>query len=562
MADNLFRVTLDDKKYTDVCQYVRPKKNNKQTNADEKRGVKEAFAGLQCRGDRVNEWNAESAKEDYRRTFKRAKECMQRRISTMKRFPARNAKGKQARIRHIYPIELAYSYGKDCLKKFATKRQQDIFRNSTDALIDEITTNERANAKNVKSYFAPSIENSIRARGTNAVGILDRQYDYAPGNWNLINTVREAGNAWPSLPDETRVMYLSRFYDTLANRHPEVLEAVENEEENNRGAAAAVETPKTRLKRLKRRSRRAIPAPMPPPQINTVFLNALQRDPEFRARTEAEKAAFVQATESRLIGMQKNIEKLMLKLDTLVKYTNSVNVMTPLNKFIVEGRSKELTREERQALASYNEVRDLVTRALAQIDVIDKRYQRDYNALQREIARYPELGPWFDVDIYNYLIYGLQTEILALPNAEYYPLFDRATATNQILNEMDTLTGIIDKNTIPKQKQIVLMLIEREKEELKTAKNKNKKDAIQTKLTKYESQLADINTKLSELYAQFIRRNELFKNIFNDYDTLFDNNILLLEYEIKRKKEANDETKRFLANMLGEGGIPGGILNR
>jgi hypothetical protein len=55
LADNLFRVVFDDKKYTDVCKYVRPR--NRQSNAEEKRGVKDAFSGLQCRGDRVNEWN-------------------------------------------------------------------------------------------------------------------------------------------------------------------------------------------------------------------------------------------------------------------------------------------------------------------------------------------------------------------------------------------------------------------------------------------------------------------------------------------------------------------------
>jgi hypothetical protein len=558
MADTLFRATFDDKKYTDVCQYVRPK--NRQSNSEEKRGVKEAFSGLQCKGDRVNEWNAESNRELYSRTFKRAKECMQRRISTMKRFPARNTKGKQARSRHIYPIELAYSYGKDCLKRFATKRQQDIFKNSTDALIDEISANE--NTKNIKSYFTPSIENSIRTRGTNAGEILDKQYDYAPENWGLINTVREAGNAWPSLPDEIRVMYLSRFYNTLANHHPEVLEAVENEEENNRGAAAAaVETPKTRLKRLKRRAKRAVPAPRAPPPINTVFLNALQRDPEFQARTEAEKAAFVEATKIRLIGMQKNIEKLMLKRDTLVKYTDSIGAMTPYNTLVVQRFGKEITREEKQAATAYQELTDLVKRANAQIDIIQKRLQRDYDALKREIARYPELGAWFKIDIYDYLLFDLSNEILALPDAEYNPLFARATATIQMLNEIDDLTKRIKESTLPRQKSLLLMLIEREKGDLKTAKSKNQKDEIRTKLTKYENQLSTINAQFTELYALYKRRNELFGNIITNFSTLFDNIILLRDYENKRLNDALLAAKRLL-EALGKTPIPGGILNR
>lgn len=556
MADSLFRVVFDDKKYTDVCQYVRPR--NRQSNAEEKRGVKDAFSGLQCKGDRVNEWNAESNKELYARTFKRAKECMQRRISTMKRFPARNANGKQARSRHIYPIELAYSYGKDCLKKFATKRQQDIFKNSTDALIDEISANN--NTKNVKSYFTPSIENSIRTRGTNAVEILNKQYDYNAENWNLVNTVREAGNAWPSLPDETRVMYLSRFYNTLANHHPEVLEAVLDEEENNRGAAA-VETPKTRLKRLKRRTRRAIPARRAPPPVNNVFLNVLRRDPEFQARSEAEKAVFVEATKTRLIGMQKNIEKLMLKRDTLVKYTDSVGAITPYNTLVVERFGKDLTREEKQTAAAYNELTELVKRANAQIDIIQKRLQRDYDALKREIARYPELGAWFKIDIYDYLIYDLSTEILALPDAEYNPLFARATATIQILNEIDDLTKRIKESTLPRQKSLLLMVIEREKGDLKRANSKNQKDKIQAKLTKYESQLAEVNTQFTDLNALYKRRNELFENIITNFSTLFDNIILLRDYENKRLNDAYAAAARLL-DAMGRAPLPGGILNR
>jgi hypothetical protein len=105
------------------------------------------------------------------------------------------------------------------------------------------------------------------------------------------------------------------------------------------------------------------------------------------------------------------------------------------------------------------------------------------------------------------------------------------------------------------------MLIEREKGDLKTAKSKNQKDEIRTKLTKYENQLATINTQFTELYALYKRRNELFGNIITNFSTLFDNIILLRDYENKRLNDALLAAKRLL-EALGKTPIPGGILNR
>jgi hypothetical protein len=543
MADTLFRVQFDDDKYTDVCKYTRDKKG--QTNAEEKRGVKEAFSGLQCKGDRVNQWEAESSKEVYRKTFKKAKECMQRRISTMKRFPARNLSGKQARIRHIYPIELAYSYGKDCLKRFATKEQQNLYRNSTNALIDEVSATN--NTKNVKSYFNPTIENSIRAKRSNAAEILDKQYDYSPHNWNLINTVRSAGDNWASLSNEQRTMYLSRFYNTLAER-PNVLEAIENANNENNKGPAAIETPKKRLRTLKRRAKR-VPVSKPPPKVNNVFLTALEKDPEFQRRTEEEKLAFVETTKNRLIGMQKNLETLMLKRDTLNTLIRLISSQTQYDKIIIARGREALTPNERAGVAAYNELTDVMERAASQGEAFTKRIVRDFAALQTEISRYPELGPWFKLDIYDYLIYDLDTYILGLPNAEYYPLFEKANATIQTSNRINDITKSLNDSQPLKRILLILIVLKRDKAALKDTTNVKEKAKLKDAIEKYESQLATAKEELPALTALYKNRTELVAHIVNNVGTLFDNPILLRDYENKKLNDATATAARLFEIM-------------
>ena len=549
MADAFFSVEFDDNKYTDVCKYTPVK--NRQTNAEEKRGVKEAFSGLQCKGDRVNQWEAKSSKDAYRKTFKKAKECMQRRISTMKRFPARNLSSKQARLRHIYPIELAYSYGKDCLKRFATKEQQNLYRNSTNALIDQVSTN---NTANIKSYFDPTIENSIKAKRSNAAEILDKQYDYAPENWDLINVIRKSGNAWDSLSNETRAMYLSRFYNTLAEK-PHLLEAMENDNnennnnKNNRGPVKKTTvTPRGRLRTLRRRAKR-VPVSKPPPKINNVFLTALGKDPEFQRRTEEEKLAFVETTKNRLIGMQKNLETLMLKRDTLNTLIRLISSQTQYDKVIIARGREALASNERAGVAAYNELTGVMERAASQGEAFTKRIVRDFAALQTEISRYPELGPWFKLDIYDYLIYDLDTYILGLPNAEYYPLFDKANTTIQTSNRINEITKSLNDSQPLKRILLNLIVLKRDKAALKDTTNVKEKAKLKDAIEKYESQLATAKEELPALTALYKNRTELVAHIVNNVGTLFDNPILLRDYENKKLNDATATTARLLEIM-------------
>jgi hypothetical protein len=107
-SSNFYIAYEDDAKYKDVCDYDKSKNT---TNKD----IIDAFSGLECPGTELHEW--ESDYDKYRKKFKKGKQCLQRRLTTMKKYPARSATNKESRKKHIYPITVAYSYAKDCLKK-------------------------------------------------------------------------------------------------------------------------------------------------------------------------------------------------------------------------------------------------------------------------------------------------------------------------------------------------------------------------------------------------------------------------------------------------------------
>lgn len=181
MSSDFFIAQEDTDSYDKTCD-IRKKANR--TNTD----VIEAFSGLKCPGTKLHEWDFD--KSEYIRKFKKAKQCVQRRITKMREFPARTAANKTSRKKHIYPIQVAYAYGKDCLKKFATKSEQEAFKTSVDDLIKKVSKTQ----KNIKGYFGKSIETSIKARPKNNSirTILDETY-YDKDKQNIIERTRLFG---------------------------------------------------------------------------------------------------------------------------------------------------------------------------------------------------------------------------------------------------------------------------------------------------------------------------------------------------------------------------------
>jgi hypothetical protein len=148
----------------------------------------------------------------------------------MKRFPARSETNKTSRKKHVYPIQVAYSYGKDCLKKFATKEQQNTYESSTNDLIKEISKTQA----NIPAYFGNSIEQSIRNRGknNNIKSILNQEY-YNGEVTDLINRIRSTGYNTAS-KDNQELFYT--IINKAFSRNAKYNEELESEEEEAEGA--------------------------------------------------------------------------------------------------------------------------------------------------------------------------------------------------------------------------------------------------------------------------------------------------------------------------------------
>lgn len=282
---NFYRAIEDDQKYDDVCD-IRRKVNRTNSN------VLEAFSGLECHGKELYEW--ESSSKVYRDKFKKAKQCVQRRLTTMKRFSARSAANKTSRRKHIYPIQVAYAYGKDCLKKFATKKDQEKFRNSVNDLISKITETQ----PNISSYFEGSIEGSIRNRENAIVvqNILNREY-YNDDRSKLIEIVREVG--YNNLDEETRERYLSMLNEGFTRNTAEESDTdsesdsdTDSDTDNNNENNKRIKVIKKELKK-----RKAIPKSINTVKESVTFnitdLDALLQTNQFRITNEDKRKEMV-----------------------------------------------------------------------------------------------------------------------------------------------------------------------------------------------------------------------------------------------------------------------------
>jgi hypothetical protein len=129
-------------------------------------GMARALSALECRGETPSEWRKK--RQEYIKKFTKAKKCLQRRLTTMKKYSATNEIGRSRRVAHIHPIQYAYAYGKGCLKKFASPAHQEAFKQSVNDLIRKVAAGEKS--RNVSGYFSPSgridIDESIM-RGNN-----------------------------------------------------------------------------------------------------------------------------------------------------------------------------------------------------------------------------------------------------------------------------------------------------------------------------------------------------------------------------------------------------------
>ena len=280
MSSNFFKVEEDDSKYDDVCDI---RKNKNRTPSD----VIEAFSGLECPATELHEW--ESHSKQYKDKFKKAKQCIQRRISTMKRFPARTTTNKTSRKKHIYPIQVAYAYGQDCLKKFASKKDQDVFKKSVDSLIKEISKSQ----PNVQSYFEDGIENSILSRTNHISNILERKY-YDPDRAALINKTRNVG--YNMLNNDEKEQFFSIINEAISRNIKYKSEFNNNNESVspsllNNNKEELINIIKKEMKKRRKTKKKSITSTSY--TVNMTNLNSILQSPKFKITNDYKRAEII-----------------------------------------------------------------------------------------------------------------------------------------------------------------------------------------------------------------------------------------------------------------------------
>ncbi len=169
-------------------------------------GMARALSSLECKGETPSEWRKK--RQEYVKKFTMAKKCLQRRLTTMKKYGATTSSEKTKRKEHIYPIQYAYAYGKGCLKKFASPAHQEAFKGSVNALIR--TVSGTPSSANIKSYFSPSgvvdIDESIISGDNPSIrDILGAHvpYDTKERDRGTIHSQAEIAAAWAA--DATQI---------------------------------------------------------------------------------------------------------------------------------------------------------------------------------------------------------------------------------------------------------------------------------------------------------------------------------------------------------------------
>jgi hypothetical protein len=462
-SNDFFKAEENDTKYKDVCNIRKKANKTPRTNTN----VLNAFSGLECKAAELYEWN--SKRKEYNDNFKKAKQCLQRRITTMKRFNAKTDKQKEARQRHIYPIQVAYAYGKNCLKKTASKRKQKVFENSVDDLISDISTHH----PNIKTHLGNSIEKSIQDRGPrNAIRqILNRTY-YDPEQTAIINKERNVG--YFKLNKGSRELYNSIFDEGFSRnvRVENYIREAENESEENEVELEANHRPSIKTLRRRAAKRKTAKKPAPTPRrTNLRNLNTILKNERF-AITDTHKEETFKSIVGKLKTLQQQSYVLELKILMLNKvlniisqnefiYTYSTNIISKINtskKPKMKSIKSVLPELDNPKYIAF-ENRQIIIRDIASIiESLEKRLE----TIRKQIKSAQKTGIKTIDDkindfVENYideaLLYSTDDTIAGLTHAQQDEISSNIAAVNRALTEMQTiakelLTKTSELNTI------------------------------------------------------------------------------------------------------------------
>lgn len=105
---------------------------------------------LYCDGDDITVWK--NRKHPFTVKYNQAKECAMRRIERMKSYAANTPQEISERRSHVFPIQVAYTFAKDCLRKTADAHEKITeFTNEIDGKIHQVAI-QRPNIQIYNNY--------------------------------------------------------------------------------------------------------------------------------------------------------------------------------------------------------------------------------------------------------------------------------------------------------------------------------------------------------------------------------------------------------------------------
>jgi hypothetical protein len=312
--NEFYRAAVNNSNYHPVCEY-KVRRDAPPTN------VINAFKGLQCSEPELYQWNTK--RSEYTQQFKKAKQCLERRLTRMKKYGATTNQQRETRKRHAYPIKVAYTFGKDCLKKMGSQRQRNIFETSVNDLVDTIAETK----PDVKNYFGNSIEQSIRESNNDSYlkELLDKTY-YSPDIQGVINKERNSGLY--RLSQSNQDLYKSIFNEGF-ERNVEFLRLLEepnneNEAENARNETTIRPAAITLRRRALRKKKKTLKRQQRQLQITNVRnLNTILNSNEFIINDEGKKKV-VKDLINKITDIYKSSVYLGIKNSLILQITNSI----------------------------------------------------------------------------------------------------------------------------------------------------------------------------------------------------------------------------------------------
>jgi hypothetical protein len=516
--NDFYKAKENNSKYDDVCNI---RKKGERTNTN----ILNAFSGLECPGLELHNWN--SKKKEYSEHFKKGKQCLQRRISTMKKFNAKTNKQKEARKKHMYPIQVAYAYAKNCTKKIASKKQQKNFENSVDTLIKKMGELK----PDIKEYFGNSIEKSIRRRGeSNSIKkILDKRY-YSNEQINVINKVRRG----ETLNGMDKVLYNSLFeqgfsYSPKPARVVEAVvgnnEEVEEEEEDKKVEEEQVVTYK-KQRNIKRRT-------VKKPAENKRNINTILKEEGFEI-TNSEKVNALKLTLEKINDLFKQLYLVNIRYSLFVLISKNNTYDDFIYKYVQKrleeishlkkSNSKKLEKEEKYK--EYFKRQDLVDEINKTLDILERKQGQLHK--QIDVAR--ETGTkyiddqvkiYIDKNINEVLLELIETELDSLNNSEYDKYYDEFLLIDKNIIEFNTVNT--DLNTKTEELELIMKKISKTNELAKIIAVAKRAAEEKTKLTEQynilEKEYIIIYKHLTDIIRELIKLiNKSYTNPYYMFD--------------------------------------------